>query len=109
MSVEPAWLNKEPINHGLNAKIALAQKAKDSGKWIFDKTTKLLYSPSEFVWERTVDIPIFKQHKAVMTNFELRDPNEFIKVRMDKIKELIKEIEIMDLRIKQYYKQVPKK
>lgn len=109
MSVVPAWLNKAEPNYEGNAKVSLAQKAIEQGMWIYDKTTKILYTPTEFVWDKKVSIPLFKQHKAIMTNFELRDPGEYIKVRKEKIKQLMQEIEVMETRMKQYYKLVPKK
>lgn len=109
MSETPAWLNKKEPDHEGGAKAYLAQQAVDQGMWIYDRTTKILYTPREFAFDRTVRIPIFKQHKAILTNFELRNPADYIKVRMERIKILLNEIEIMDVRMKQYYKMVPKK
>ncbi|MEN0095917.1 MAG: hypothetical protein AAGB30_11080 [Pedobacter sp.] len=109
MTVVPGWINKKPVDHEGSAKVGLANEAIEKGLWIYDKTTRLLYTPTEFVWDKTIRINVIKQHKADMSNFELRDPRKYIEVRKARIKQLVDEIEDMERRIFQYYKLVPKK
>lgn len=92
----------------LDAKIALATKAKETGKWIFEKSTKLWYSPKEFAFDVSVRVPVNKR-TANTSNFELIDPRDYIRLRQERIVQLMGEITIMQKRMWQYYRLEPKK
>lgn len=106
--MDAAWLNKEPEDHSLNAKVIFAGKAKAAGKWIYDSTTKILYSPDEFVWDRNLIIQNARRG-GEFGRFNLVDVKEILVNKREAAVKLLKEIDVLEKRIWQFYKLVPKK